>query len=204
MCFRRQQTLLHHLVLHPTARCDELFQARMLVAEDDPLRPRVGQLAFASACHLSASDASPDRPRWQEESVACCAKRNAREVFVSWAARSAGVIFYSSLKVGAEVKPYRSYRVSVVDIYRWALNAGLARRSTRPRPATVSWDSSRSPPPRKPGGKRRPHPNRHLSRAVCTLLFRYTQKRGENAMATGQKTSEDESGVHQPAAAQVA
>jgi len=51
-------------------------------------------------------------------------------MFVSWAARSAGVRFYSANGVGRRVRPYMLYGASVADIYYWARNAGLARGRT--------------------------------------------------------------------------
>jgi len=48
-------------------------------------------------------------------------------MFVSWAARNAGVRFYSAKRIGHGVEPYMLYGASVADIYRWARNAGLAR-----------------------------------------------------------------------------
>jgi len=48
-------------------------------------------------------------------------------MFVSWAARTAGVRFYSANAVGRGVKPTMLYGASVARIYDWASNAGLAR-----------------------------------------------------------------------------
>ena len=48
-------------------------------------------------------------------------------MFVSWAARMAGVRFYSAKGIGRGVKPYMLYGTSVADIYAWARYAGLAR-----------------------------------------------------------------------------
>ena len=48
-------------------------------------------------------------------------------MFVSWAARTAGVRFYSANAVGRGVKPSMLYGASVARIYDWARNAGLAR-----------------------------------------------------------------------------
>jgi len=51
-------------------------------------------------------------------------------MFVSWAARTAGVRFYSAKAIGPGVRPYMLYGASVTDIYDWARNAGLARGRT--------------------------------------------------------------------------
>ena len=51
-------------------------------------------------------------------------------MFVSWAARTAGVRFYSAKEIGRGVRPYMLYGASVADIYNWARNAGLARGRT--------------------------------------------------------------------------
>lgn len=48
-------------------------------------------------------------------------------MFVSWAARTAGVRFYSANAIGRGVKPSMLYGASVARIYDWARNAGLAR-----------------------------------------------------------------------------
>lgn len=48
-------------------------------------------------------------------------------MFVSWAARTAGVRFYSANGIGRGVKPYMLYGASVARIYDWARNTGLAR-----------------------------------------------------------------------------
>ena len=51
-------------------------------------------------------------------------------MFVSWAARTAGVRFYSANAIGRGVKPSMLYGASVARIYDWARNAGLARGRT--------------------------------------------------------------------------
>ena len=51
-------------------------------------------------------------------------------MFVSWAARAAGVRFYSAKEIGRGVRPYMLYGASVADIYNWARNVGLARGHT--------------------------------------------------------------------------
>jgi len=48
-------------------------------------------------------------------------------MFVSWAARTAGVRFYSANGAGRGGEPYLLYGASVAGIYGWARNAGLAR-----------------------------------------------------------------------------
>ena len=68
-------------------------------------------------------------------------------MFVSWAARAAGVRFYSANAVGRDVKPYMLYGASVARIYDWARNAGLARgRKYLPREGDlVIFDSPATP-----------------------------------------------------------
>jgi CHAP domain len=68
-------------------------------------------------------------------------------MFVSWAARAAGVRFYSANAVGRGVKPFMLYGASVARIYDWARNAGLARgRKYVPRAGDlVIFDSPATP-----------------------------------------------------------